>query len=255
MQDQKLVFITGLHRSGTSLLFRILRDHPDISGFRDTGAHEDEGQHLQSVYLPAGRYGGAGRFGFNDSAYLDETSSLVSESNSKKIFLEWAKHWDIGRPLLIEKSPPNLIRTRFLQALFPNSIFIILLRHPIPTCLATQRWSKTTLFSLIEHWLICYERFEIDKEYIQDFIVMKYEDIVVEPEKQLAKVYDFLNIKNVSVNQEINSNVNTKYLLKWKKIKNNIITRYFANRIINKFEKRVNNFGYSLTDINMSEKY
>ena len=52
MKDKKIILVCGLHRSGTSLLFQILRDHPDISGFRNTGVNQDEGQHLQSVYLP-----------------------------------------------------------------------------------------------------------------------------------------------------------------------------------------------------------
>ena len=53
MPDHTYVFVGGLHRSGTSLLARSLEAHPSVSGFRDTGVPEDEGQHLQSVY-PAG---------------------------------------------------------------------------------------------------------------------------------------------------------------------------------------------------------
>ena len=50
---QQLVFVGGLHRSGTSLVHRCLAEHPSASGFRNTGVWEDEGQHLQTVYLPA----------------------------------------------------------------------------------------------------------------------------------------------------------------------------------------------------------
>src|SRR4051812_31203825 len=55
---QRLVFVGGLHRSGTSLVHRCLADHPRASGFRNTGVWEDEGQHLQTVYRPAGSHGG-----------------------------------------------------------------------------------------------------------------------------------------------------------------------------------------------------
>ena len=48
-----LVFVGGLHRSGTSLVHRCLALHPAVSGFSGTGVPEDEGQHLQTVY-PAG---------------------------------------------------------------------------------------------------------------------------------------------------------------------------------------------------------
>ena len=76
-----LVFVGGLHRSGTSLLHRCLAEHPDASGFRGTGVPEDEGQHLQSVYRPARAHGGPGRFGFDPGAHLTEESPLVSDEN------------------------------------------------------------------------------------------------------------------------------------------------------------------------------
>ena len=57
-----LVFVGGLHRSGTTPLARALSAHPDISGFSNTGVPEDEGQHLQDVYPPAYVLGGPGRF-------------------------------------------------------------------------------------------------------------------------------------------------------------------------------------------------
>ena len=56
------IFVCGLHRSGTSVLHRAIRAHPDISGIDGTKSPEDEGQHLQSVYLPGGKFGGPGAF-------------------------------------------------------------------------------------------------------------------------------------------------------------------------------------------------
>ena len=32
------------------MLARMLAEHPEVSGFADTGAPADEGQHLQDVY-------------------------------------------------------------------------------------------------------------------------------------------------------------------------------------------------------------
>jgi len=160
--DKKFVFICGLHKSGTSILFRSLRQHPMISGFAKTGVPEDEGQLLQSVFPPAKAYGGPGRFGFNPDSYLDERSSIVTEENAKQLFADWSRYWDTSKPVLLEKSPPNVVRTRFLQALFPNSFFVVILRHPVAVAYATQKWRPKDVEFLLRHWLVCHERFEAD---------------------------------------------------------------------------------------------
>jgi hypothetical protein len=36
MDGHRFVFLAGLHRSGTTLLARLLAAHPEISGFSDT---------------------------------------------------------------------------------------------------------------------------------------------------------------------------------------------------------------------------
>jgi len=142
------LFLCGLHRSGTSVLHRCLREHPSISGFENTGVPQDEGQHLQTVFRPAHALGGPGRFGLDPRAHLTEASELVTAANRERIAAEWGRHWDASCSYLMEKSPPNLLRTRFLQAIFPESSFITITRHPIATAFATfgGDFSKRQLF-------------------------------------------------------------------------------------------------------------
>src|SRR5207253_5284104 len=87
MEGHRFVFLAGLHRSGTTLLARLLAAHPQVSGFSGTGAPADEGQHLQTVYPAAKVWGGPGRFGFAPEAHF--TEEQASEEKARQLFAEW----------------------------------------------------------------------------------------------------------------------------------------------------------------------
>ena len=243
----KFVFICGLHRSGTSIFHRCLSDHPMISGFSDTGVPEDEGQHLQDVYKTAKYYSGPGTFGFDKRSYLDETSDLATKENFERLFANWSEYWNLSKPILIEKSPPNLVRTRFLQELFPNSYFIVVLRHPVAVSYATKKWSKTSENSLIKHWLVCHEKFERDRQALKRCLVLNYEDFTEQPENVLNNVWKFLDVEDFSVERDIRKKVNQKYFSRWKELGENSLTgKLYKKYLIARYESRVREFGYSL---------
>jgi hypothetical protein len=249
------IFVCGLHRSGTSLLFRSLRDHPEVSGFQGTASPEDEGMHLQTVYPPSGRYGGAGEFGFHPEAHLTEASPLISEANRRKLFAEWSRYWDLSKKYLLEKSPPNLIRTRFLQAMLPNSYFIVMLRHPLAVSYATQKWYRKYKVNwrgfprIFEHWLVCHELFQADRKHLKNVFVVKYEELVAEPKRWVNDMYGFLELGDFSMSQEILSGVNIRYFDFWKKNQAGLFSGRMTRKITEQYEERVRCFGYSLTDL------
>jgi hypothetical protein len=248
VEHRRFVFIGGLHRSGTSLIFRCLKEHPLISGFENTEAPEDEGQHLQSIYRPGVAHGGPGKFGFDPEAHLTDTSNLITVDNRLRLFTEWKSYWDVEKPVLLEKSPPNLIRTRFLQELFPNSYFIVVTRHPIAVAYATQKWSNTSLAELIEHWLICHEKFEQDKQHIRRLLVLRYEDFVEQPQAALETIYSFVGLPTHLNRIEVRSNVNEKYLKQWRVCQDDALPggRTETSCIRLQYERRVAAFDYSL---------
>lgn len=256
IHEHRFIFVCGLHRSGTSILFKSIREHPQISGFMDTKSPENEGMHLQTVYKPSGYYGGAGKFGFNPASHLTETSTLISEKNRAKLFSEWSKYWDLSKPFLLEKSPPNLIRTRFLQEMFPQSYFIIFIRHPIAVSLATRTWYKSfkiywrRLPKILEHWLICHEIFfNQDKQHLKNVHILKYEHFVNNPNGSLSAIFDFLGLEDCETKQKILPTVNEKYFSLWKNMQDSLISRHTIRKSIEKYEKRIRAFGYSLEEL------
>jgi hypothetical protein len=200
------------------------------------------------VYKRAGAFGGPGRFGFNEKSFMDEHHPLATAENAERLFREWSTYWDLRKQYLIEKSPPNLVRTRFLQQLFPTCKFIIILRHPVAIAYATKKWSKTTIPSLIEHSLRCYERFGSDLPFLRSVYVLRYEEFVQTPQLTIQNLLAWIGVESFVVRQDIRNNINEKYFAIWDRDRRSIWKKFRDGFIgvSKKFEKRSNAFGYSI---------
>ena len=214
-ETHRHVFICGLHRSGTTLITRHLAKHPGIGGFTNTGVIEDEGQFLQSVMPLEIEYGGVGRFGFDPRAHMTEASPLNTPENSKRLLAEWSSHWDMSKPVLVEKTPSNLLRMRLLGALMPSCSFIIVTRHPIASALATMKWTEGNLFSLLCHWTHCYKIAREDAARLPHVLWVSYEAFVADPRAQLDRMLGFLGLLPDSEPITL-ANENRKYFHLWR---------------------------------------
>ena len=158
---------------------------------------DDEGQLLQDVYPIDTELGGAGRFGFDPRAHLTETSLLLTPEKIARLHENWHMYWDKSKPICVEKTPGNLLMTRFLQAAFPNSYFIVIRRHPVAVSMSTQSmrlpgiiWKikATSVHRLFEHWLHCHELFEQDRKYLKRVYELSYEDYSKDPARYIGRL-------------------------------------------------------------------
>ena len=120
------------------------------------------------------------------------------------------------------------------------------MRHPIAVSLATKKWSKTTLNSLIEHWLICHEKFKLDSTYLKNISLIRYEEFVSSPQNIINKLFDNIGIESIILNRKIKKNINEKYFEEWRKKKKKYISKMYIEKLENKYKKRVLKFGYDL---------
>jgi hypothetical protein len=247
---RRYVFICGLHRSGTSVLGRNVARMENCTGFKDTGAIEDEGQFLQDVYPTGKVYGGAGTFGFDPRAHLTEASELLTAENALKLRESWERYWDQSKAICVEKTPGNVLKTRFLQAVFPNSYFIVIRRHPLPVSMANQKWkvSFAPLHDLFEHWLHCHAVFEEDRKYLGHVYELRYEDYIGNPDRYHHDIARFIGTHvPEGAMENVTGTYNQKYFNRWSQLMNSSRFNAYYRYLAVKYEPKFIKYGYSLT--------
>ena len=118
---EKWVFVVGCYNSGTTLLAELLGRHSRISALPTEG-------HFITDQLVRDYDVGLPRMWVEreDLFRMTEASEGPDVVRLKK---EWGSRLDLRKPILLEKSPPNGARTRWLQAHFENAYFIAIVRN------------------------------------------------------------------------------------------------------------------------------
>ena len=163
----------------------------------------------------------------------------------------WSPYWDLERPLLLEKSPPNLVMGRFLQAIFPGSAMIVVLRHPIVVALSTKKWApRTSLRKLVAHWFAAHDIFRADLARLTRVHVLRYEDLVADPAAQLRPIERLLRIDGAIPADRLQASRSSAYEQQWDRLRTGgAMGRRRRARIEAEFGTRCAEYGYDVSDL------
>ena len=160
-------------------------------------------------------------------------------------------YWDMTRPFLLEKSPPNLLMGRFLQALFPGSALVVVVRHPVIVTLSTKKWApRTSLHRLMENWVEAHRIFRSDLPHLDRVTFVRYEDLVAQPSAELARVGAALGLDGDVPAGLIQSSRSSSYEKRWDDMAHgSVLDRRRRSSIERDFAAAAAVYGYDLTDL------
>ena len=193
-KPDKWLFLVGCYNSGTTLLADILGKHPEISGLPTEG-HFITDQFVKDYEVGLPRMW-AGR---EELFRLTECDLGPDPVQVKK---DWGMRWNLSKKILLEKSPPNTVRTRWLNQHFFPAYFVGIIRNGYAVAEGIKR--KANPLHLRDGWSIeqcalqwkrSLEVLEEDSAFLDNFIWVKYEDLVDQTDKELERITDFIKVE------------------------------------------------------------
>ena len=204
--------VVGCPRSGTTLLAVMLDSHPQI-------AMPPETAFLPELRVLAGKEGAALRrdfftllttdrwgvsnwndIGIDKDAYWRRLCTLKAFSITGGLRVLYGMYADgLGKRLFGEKTPADTHCMPQIEAYLPESRFIHIVRDPRDVVLSLRR---TTAGRSVERtaqvWVDMVSAARASAISVTHYHEIRYEDLVLEPEAQLRKVCDFLELDYAS---------------------------------------------------------
>lgn len=192
-KDKTWLFLVGCYNSGTTLLAELLGHHPAISALSTEG-HFITDQFVKDYDVGLPRM-------WVDREDLFRLTEDDEGPDPLRVKKEWAMRLDLSKPVLLEKSPPNSAKTRWLQTHFENSRFVGIIRNGYAVSEGITR--KADPKHLIDSWPIeksayqwkrSNEILQQDSGYLDHFMWVKYEDLTANPVATLNEIARFIGI-------------------------------------------------------------
>lgn len=187
------IFIVGMHRSGTTLLERILAGHPDVDDAGETRAFDAQMDLAADCAAPQGI----------DAEMVRRAAAVDYDA----VASGYARHvpWlSRGKPFFTEKLPMNFWNVGFIAKALPQARILHLVRDPMDTCFSNLR----TLFAGVATY--SYAQEELAAFYLQYRRIMEHWRSVL-PGLILDVEYDALVTRPEEVVEQISAHCGIRY--------------------------------------------
>ena len=194
-QDVTPIFVVGMPRTGTTLLERIIGNHPQITACGELSDFKMQIQWAADTPLPVQLHPEFGDlvqkidFHIVGNRYLEKTNRLIE-----------------GRKFFSDKLPLNYLYAGLILKAIPHAKIINLRRHPMDACFSNMK----ELFAH-HHYAYSYDMLEVANHYRNYSRLMKhwhkiapdriidvrYEDLVTQPEVEARRVQEYLGLPEV----------------------------------------------------------
>lgn len=143
-QDIVPVFIVGMHRSGTTLLERMLSGHSQVGDAGETGMFLAQLQYSGDHALP-------GRL----DAELVRRSGSIDYDEVARNYARAATWLSRGKPFFTEKLPTNFWHVGYIAKALPQARILNLVRDPVDTCFSNLRtlFAGVAMYSYVQEEL------------------------------------------------------------------------------------------------------
>jgi hypothetical protein len=195
--EQRMFFVLGAPRSGTTLLMRMLNVHPDI--------YTRPEPHLLTPLAHLGYYAHPTKAPYDPFQAHQGAREYVGElPNGERDYLDALRAYTdtmygrmlepTGKRFFLDKTPAYSLVIPFLRKLYPNAVYIVLTRHPFAIFSSFAEsffdsdWKAAHDFNpVVERYVPALASFIRDPQ-VPRFHHVMYEKLVADPETELRAI-------------------------------------------------------------------
>lgn len=196
-RGERMFFVVGAPRSGTTLLMRMLNVHPDV--------HSRPEPHLLTPLAHLGFYDHVQKAPYDPFQAAEAIKAIVDElEGGEDAYLDALRAYanriyggllaPSGKRYFLDKTPAYGLILPFLRKLYPDAVFVIITRHPLAIFASFAEsffdgdWAAAHAFNpVVERYVPALASFIRDPG-VSRFHHVRYADLVKDPQAQIQRV-------------------------------------------------------------------